>query len=308
LTSEFLVHIERVRRYSPHTVRSYAADLAQFRVWAAANGLPDTATDLQPEHFHRYASHLANLYAPSTVRRKLDCLSSFCNYLCALGAIPANRVATVPRPKRAQTIPSIPTIDESRHLLAACRSPRERAVLLLLMTCGLRKAELMALTVEDVAEDFASVTVTGKARKQRRVPLPPQTRRAICDYLADRHIRAGPLILNRVGKAIGSTSLQRLFRRIVRQAGLDGRGWTIHTMRHCFATQMLRAGCDLPTLMELLGHGSLEASLTYLRADPGLKADAVARWATQLMGDPQAGAPAVVPDARGGGGINDSLR
>jgi len=299
LARQFLAHIEGVRRYSPHTVRSYAADLAQFHAWAAANGLPETPTELRPEDFHRYASHLAEEYAPATTRRKLDVLSSFFRHLSDLGIVRTNPLNQVPRPKRAQTIPSIPTVHECKQLLAACRSPREKTVFLVLMTCGLRKSELAGLTVEDLADDLSLIKVNGKGRKQRLVPVPPQTQQALREYLADRDPPSGPLILNKVGRAIGSTSLQRLFHQVVRRAGLAGHAWSIHTMRHCFATQMLRSGCDLPTLQELLGHASLQATARYLHADTKVKGEAVARWAVQLTDDQQAAASSVEPNRAG---------
>lgn len=285
LAGEFLIYLERVRRYSPATIISYGADMKQLGRWLADRGLPDSPLDLEPAIFHDYASHLAGRYAPATVRRKLDCLSSLYRHLVAIGRLTVNPLTTVPRPKRSRRIPAIPTPDECRQIIEACATPRERLVLLLLLTTGVRRAELIGLDCEDLAPDCCSMTVLGKGSKQRVLPLPPVTREVSRTYLAERPEPVGPLILNRAGKRLGATSLRRLFSRVVRRAGFGDRSWHLHTMRHCFATNALRTGCGLPELRELLGHDSAEAVLAYLHADAAVKQGAVARWADELTAD-----------------------
>lgn len=291
LASDFLTYLERVRNYSPATVCAYAADLGQFGRWLADNGLPDAPLDLQPVDFHNYASYLATHYAPATVRRKLDAISSLYRHLVATGRLTVNPLATVPRPKRSRKIPTIPTPDECRRILAACATPRERLILLLLTTSGIRRSELIGLNCEDLAPDLGSMRIAGKGDKQRCLPLPPVTREAIRTYLAELPEPRGPLILNKTGRRLGATSLRRLFARVVQRAGFAERGWSLHTLRHVFATNMLRSGCGLPELRELLGHSSGEAVLAYLHADAATKQSSVARWADELTADAVGGAP-----------------
>ncbi len=291
LAKEFLIFLKTVRHYSPATVCAYGADLGQFGRWLADNGRPDAPLDLRPADFHAYAAHLAAHYAPATVRRKLDAISSLYRHQVATGRLTINPLATVPRPQRSRKIPAIPTPDECRRILAACVTPRERAVMLLLITTGIRRGELISLNCEDLAPDLSSMTVTGKGNKQRCLPLPPVTREALRTYLAERPEPGGPLILNQANRRIGTTSLRRLFAQVVRRAGFAEREWTMHTMRHLFATRMLRSGCGLPELRELLGHESGEAVLAYLHSDPATKQRSVARWADELTAEAANAAP-----------------
>lgn len=291
LAREFLTYLERVRNYSPATLSAYSGDLKQLGTWLADNGLPDAPLDLQPVDFHNYASYLAVHYAPATVRRKLDAISFFYRHLVATGRLTVNPLATVPRPKRSRKIPIIPTPDECRRILAACATPRERLILLLLTTSGIRRSELIGLNWDDLAPDGRSMTVSGKGGGQRCLPLPPVTREALRTYLAELPEPRGPLILNKAGRRLGAISLRRLFARVVRRAGFAERGWSLHTMRHLFATSMLRSGCGLPELRELLGHDSAEAVLAYLHADAATKLSSVARWADELTADAVGAAP-----------------
>lgn len=93
---------------------------------------------------------------------------------------------------------------------------------------------------------------------------------------------SGPLLITGRGTRLGSTALQREFRRLLLRAGLDGRGYTLHSLRHAFATHVLRAGTDVATLRELMGHASIETTARYLHADAATKSAAVSAWALEL--------------------------
>lgn len=282
---DWLEYLSKVRGYSPLTLRAYRSDLRQLVGFLQERGQSAVLTELRPPVLYQWAVWLGEQYAPATVRRKLDVVSSLMNHLRNLGIIERNPLATIPRPKRQRKIPSVPSPEECRRLLAACRRPAERVVLALLIFCGLRKAELIGLDRNDVAQDLGALTIRqGKGGHQRVIPLCQSVRDILCEYLQLHPGSEGPLVCNRVNKRLGSTSLQRLFKRVAKRAGLAERGLTLHSLRHGFATQLVTAGVNLRSVQQLLGHRSLTSTQQYLHLDQHMQEEAVGKLEARLQG------------------------
>lgn len=283
LCAEYLDCLAVVRRCSPCTVRAYKSDLGQFSQFVADSELPQDPAELSTQHAHQYLRWVALGRAPATIARKLNCLSGFFGYMRDTGVIECNPFADVPRPKVLDTAPAVPDQEECAALLRACETGSERVALLLMVACGLRRGEVLALDVADVAADLSQVVVRrGKGGKTRAVPLALLVADSLRAHLSERDHRAGPLLMTSVGTRLGSTGLQRLFRRVLSRAGLAGRGFTPHSLRHAFATHTLRLGTDVATLRDLLGHASLETTSRYLHANARTKTAAVAAWGSGL--------------------------
>lgn len=153
----------------------------------------------------------------------------------------------------------------------------------LLLGCGLRRNELLQLDVADIAADFSQVVVRhAKGSKVRHVPLSPQVAEVLRDYLDQHQAPNGPLVTTAKGTRLGSTGLQRLFRRVLGRAGLADRGFTIHSCRHGFATHALRGGADLASLRDVLGHASLSTTSRYLSSTQTTRGLAVNAWGADL--------------------------
>ena len=278
---EFLRYLDRVRGHSPLTLRAYRSDFLQLTRYLARKGLPAEFTRLSTSILHRWATHLGEHYAPATVRRKLDSLSSLLTHLQHLGLIDGNPLAAIPKPKRTRKIPDPPSPEECRRLLAACQTSRERAILALLVFTGLRRSEVIGLDHSDLAEDLSELRVhCGKGGHQRIIPLHNAVRSALNEHINACACGDGPLIVSRARTRLGSTSLQRLFKRVLRRAGLQNRGLTIHSLRHAFASQLVKAGVDVATIAALMGHANISTTSLYLHSSTATKRAAISRLAT----------------------------
>jgi len=214
----------------------------------------------------RYVTGLAHLSA-NTIRRRLHALSSWSDFMVRQGLIAVNPVRGLPLPRRERKLPCFPSPDECRRLLAAARTPVERAAIWLLVCTGLRRSELTGLDLADLVSSRSELRVAGKGNRERLVPLPSECRSVIDEYLSVRGDEPGPLLLNRARHRLGMTSIRRLFERLVRRAGLEESGFTLHAMRHAYATMLVKAGVDLGTVRDLLGHADLAVTSVYIHSD-----------------------------------------
>jgi len=283
LAREYLDQLALGQGCSPNTVRALAGDLRQFGAFVHEQEGPATVREVQPRHIFGFVRWLGRGRAPATVARKLSTLTGWFSYLRKTGAIEANPAEGVPRPRVPDALPVVPEEQDCALLVGACQTAHEKAVLLLLLGCGLRRSDVLGLDIGDVAADLSQVTIRrAKGGKDRVVPLAPVVAEAVSAYLKVRAARCEALIANSVGKRLGQTGLQRLFRRLLRRAALTGRGLHLHSLRHAFATHALRNGADIATLRDLLGHASLETTSRYVRSDASTRSSAVASWGARL--------------------------
>jgi len=268
----FLEYLGVERGASPHTLRSYAADLAEFTRFLTdekIGGLPDVDTRAVRAYVARL--HQRRL-SKATVARKLAAVRSCFRFLARRGALPANPARQVRSPRLGRRLPSFLPVDEATVLLNAPPEPsaagaRDRALLELLYASGLRVAEGCGLDLDDLDEARRTVRVVGKGDKERVVPVGETALEALAAHLAMRGRRRGPLFLNARGGRLTPRSAHRIVRARARQVGIDQRV-TPHTLRHSFATHMLGAGADLRLIQELLGHSRLSTTQRYTHVSP----------------------------------------
>jgi integrase/recombinase XerC len=273
---QFLDYQKSYRSHSPLTVSTYRCDLSQFRQWLAGRlGYLPEPRAITRELVMQYAVTLSGR-AAATVCRKITVLSVFFGFLMDLGELESNPARRIPLPNPASRIPNAISEEDAQKLVGAAESPFERAMLLLMLTAGLRRSEVGAIRLEDVNLENQALLVRGKGAKQRMVPLMPQTAEAIRNYLADRPDVDQPyLFLSPQCKRLANDYLNRTLRRILARAGLAKR-ITPHMLRHTFATHLVRNGVDVRTVQELLGHSDLETTANYLHSDTRAKETAVA--------------------------------
>jgi len=289
--TDFLTWLRVEKNFSTATIRAYTTDLDQFVRFCAAEdavdgGAPIAAGAARPPldpgriTLRTIRSFLGAQNArglkTSSLGRKLAALRSFFRFLNREGLLQGNPARPIPSPAKPKTLPAVLTVDEASRLLETPggppRSPlRDRALLELLYSSGLRVSELTGLDLEDVDLRDGSVRVLGKGRKERIVPVGRKAVAAIELYLA-RERRGGSagtaaLFLNvRDGGRLTSRSVHRLLgARALRQ------GWqkriSPHALRHSFATHLLGGGADLRAIQEMLGHRSLSTTQRYTRLD-----------------------------------------
>lgn len=273
--SGFLRALRAERDASPHTIAAYRRDLADFAEWAQRArvvGLDGVGRTL----LRRYVSYLVERrYARRTVARKMSAVRSMFEWATRLGLVESNPAVGLGTPKLDRPLPRVLRPAEAARLceLPAGSEPvdvRDRAVIELAYGSGLRVAELCGLDVEDVDRGRGVLFVTGKGRKERRVPVGEPAQRALRDYLEVRHelaarapsgMSTNALFLNSRGTRMGPRSVRAMLARRQQRAGLPP--VSPHVLRHSFATHLLDGGADLRTVQEMLGHENLATTQIY---------------------------------------------
>ncbi len=262
-TGAFLRYLAVERGASPHTIRSYRTDLAQFRSFLDRQSI-HSLTELDARVIRAYLAWLHGRGLDRvSIARKLAALRSCLRFLVRRGIATRNPAREVRGPRLPRKLVSFLPIDETEALLEP-PSPRvrDRAVLELLYASGLRVSELAGLDLEDVDRGAATVRVMGKGRKERVVPFGEAAGRALDLLLAERGRAPGPLFTNTRGRRLSVRSLHAIVRRRARETGI-ARRVSPHTLRHTFATHMLDAGADLRVIQDLLGHSRLSTTQRY---------------------------------------------
>jgi integrase/recombinase XerC len=269
------------RRASPHTIEAYWRDLGGFLSFLQQHrggpvGLSDL-DDLSAADFRAWmARRAATGMSRSSTARAMSVLRNFFRWLERNGYAGNHAIRAMRSPKRPHGIPRpLPVADadlllQSVDLLpgAPWETRRDVALFTLLYGCGLRISEALSLARRD-APMGESLLVTGKAGKQRMLPVLPLVREAAAAYLAACPHRVGdegPLFLGRRGKRLNPGVAQRRLRELRVLLGLP-ETVTPHALRHSFATHLLGAGVDLRAIQELLGHASLSTTQRYTEVD-----------------------------------------
>lgn len=267
------------------TRRAYGVDASQFARWAASHGLePATAG---ARELRRYLAHLSERrLSPATSARKLAALRALFRVQREHDRIAHNPAELLATPKRGSHLPRVLKAREAAGLLDAipAGSPlalRDRAMLELAYSCGLRAEELVSLRVSDVDHDGEQLRVEGKGSKTRFLPVGEPAMAALRAYLERaRPALAGPeqqvLFVSKSGRALHTSDVRRRLRTWNAQARIAG-GVSPHALRHSFATHMLDGGADLRSIQELLGHASISTTQIYTRVESARLKSAYAR-------------------------------
>jgi integrase/recombinase XerC len=269
--SAFLDYLAVERGASPHTLRSYAADLAALTEFLRGQGASLLGADARL--LRAYVAHLhQRRLSKATIARRLASVRSCFRFLARRGAIEQNPARQVRTPRQGRRLPSFLPKDESKDLLDGAPEPtaigrRDHALLELLYATGIRVAECCGLDCADLDRGRGTVRVLGKGDKERVVPVGEAALAALDAYLALRPRPRGPLFFNSRGGRLTTRSAHRIVGRRARQAGIDRRV-TPHTLRHTFATHMLGEGADLRLIQELLGHSRLSTTQRYTHVSP----------------------------------------
>lgn len=273
----YLEHLRRQKGYSEHTLRGYRNDLNQFSAFVAQKaGEEPRAEAVDMDWVREYVAGLFGRVKKTTIARKLSALRAFFRFLEREGWVGANPAGALAGPKLDVPIPRYLTVDEVFRLIDGPRgtgwlAERDRAILEVLYSCGLRVSEAASLDEGSLDPATRLLRVLGKGRKERLLPIGRQAVRAVEEYLASSanvRKRLGmqpaqrPLFLNARGGRLSPRSIARILKRYARHAGLDP-GVSPHAMRHSFATHLLDGGADLRAVQELLGHASLSTTQRY---------------------------------------------
>jgi integrase/recombinase XerC/integrase/recombinase XerD len=271
------------RGAAERTRRAYAVDLGQFVEWAGDRN----PGDLRHRDVRRYAAGLSSAgAAPATVARKLAAIRGLFDFLVRTERVGQNPADLVSSPKREEKLPQVLSTEQMRSLLEGipARTPlelRDRAMLELAYSCGLRCEEIVNLDLGALDFENELLRVLGKGSKERILPVGEPARKALERYCErGRHAlvadpREPALFLSKSGRRLSNSDVTRRLGLWVREAALSA-GVSPHSLRHSFATHLLEGGADLRVIQELLGHASISTTQVYTRVDAARLRDAYA--------------------------------
>jgi integrase/recombinase XerC len=270
----FLAHLSLERRLSEHTVIAYRRDLVCLAEFCDREEIARWR-DLKVHHLRRYAalSHASGLN-PRSIQRRLSGARSFLKYLIREGAAVQNPAIGVSAPRAARRLPTTLDVDQMAHLLEIKGDDpvtvRDRAMLELLYSSGLRLGELIGLDLGEVDLADGMARVTGKGRKTRLVPVGREAREALRAWLKVRESFASPgdkaMFIGVRGQRISARSVQARVSYWARRSGLGQRVHP-HLFRHSFATHLLESSGDLRGVQEMLGHANIGTTQIYTHLD-----------------------------------------
>ena len=279
LINQFIHYLSSEKNASPHTCRCYQRDLEEFENFLRNSGMYlSPAGDIVMEKVDRiairkYLSFLHRRNKKSSIARKVSTLRSFYKYLVREQLVPSNPAKSVSTPKVEKPLPTTLTVDEAFRLMDSPTEKeglRDRAILELLYSSGIRVGELVGLNVNHLDLDLCIVKVMGKGRKERIVPVGMKAIEALKAYLEERGGLEGEeaLFVNLRGGRLTARSVDRLVKKYTRRSGIF-RKVSPHSLRHTFATHLLDAGADIREIQEMLGHASLSTTQRYIHLSLG---------------------------------------
>ena len=274
---EFLAYLLREKNSSVNTTSAYRNDLSQFLAF-----LPDDLAGWSQIDKSTLVAYVDSLkrrkYASSTVARKVAAVKSFFHYMLNKGLLQDDPTATLDSPKVKKRLPKILSPQEIEALLEQparsddSKSLRDKAFLELLYATGMRVSELVSLGVQSVDLEDAEVLCTNRGNKQRTLPLSDGATEALRTYLDRgrpallRQSEETALFLNHRGQRLTRQGLWLIIKSHVKAAGLDV-DVTPHTLRHSFATHLIRDGADLRDVQKLLGHANISTTQIYTEVE-----------------------------------------
>lgn len=267
---QFIRYLQAEKNYSKHTVRAYLTDMCAFESFLKQN---HSEISLVKCGKNTVRDYLAFLYGDklqkSSVIRKFAVLKSFYKFLAVSGFIDASPIASMSSPKKDKRIPVFLTENDIHKLFDLPNiNARDRAMLELLYSSGIRIQELVSINLKDLDLLSGSVKVFGKGSAERIVPVGEICLNAVKNYI-DQRRRSGiecsinsPMFLNNSGQRISPRGARKVLHGWFIKAGFSKKV-SPHTLRHTFATHILDKGCDIRSVQKMLGHKNLSTTQIY---------------------------------------------
>jgi integrase/recombinase XerC len=271
---KFIAHLTYERRLSELTCKHYRRDLGALKTWCDRYGI-ESWEELDDQHIRSYSAACYRVgLSPRTIQRQLSAARTFYRYLLRENHVSKNPVQSVSAPKGGKRLPENLDADRMARLLdIPGKGPlvaRDRAILELLYSSGLRLSELTSLDVIDVDLADSTVSVTGKGGKDRIIPVGQYAKDAIAAWLKERGTLADvgekAMFVSQRGTRLSPRSVQSRVDHWAKRQGIDTRVYP-HLFRHSFATHLLESSHDLRGVQELLGHANISTTQVYTHLD-----------------------------------------
>ena len=275
--NSFIIYLKEEKGFSEHTVKSYKNDINKFLIYLSKSDM-----ELKKVTKENIRDFLANQYdaglSKKTIARRLASIKSFSKFLFNTDFITKNPTIFLSTPKVAKKLPSFideKIIDElmSQPDLKTEKGLRDKAILELFYSTGMRLSELINLNIGSVDDKNSLIKVFGKGRKERLIPFGKRAKFSIDDYLKKRALdwNAGssnvPLFVNSKNKRVPRRTIQRRISNYIKMIA-TGKRLGPHALRHSFATHLMNRGADIRAVGDLLGHASLSSTQVYTHVKP----------------------------------------
>lgn len=268
----YLKYIQYQKRYSAHTIKAYKNDLRSF---ADHIDLSFGISDPKLIDNKLISSFIAELVesgiSTKSVNRKISAVQSFFQYLQNEGELDQNSVKSITRPKQAKRLPTVLRLEQTENLFNQIKFPddfegsRDKAILTMFYTCGIRREELINLRLTDVDLQNESIKVVGKRNKERIIPISEKLTSVLKQYFVTREKKKNScnnFFITNKGEKLYPSLVYKIVKFYLSQVTTVGKK-SPHVLRHTFATHLLNEGANLQSIKELLGHASLAATQVY---------------------------------------------
>lgn len=264
---EFIDYLRFEKKYSENTISSYKRDLNKINLYLKKDFIKLTKADIQ-----KYIQNLSKNESSNTISRTISSLKSFYKFLEINKYTNTNPLTTIISPKTARKLPKVLSEEEVNKLLDINLNNdfdyRNKAMLELMYSSGLRVSELINLTVNDIDLKNSLVRIFGKGSKERIVPLNDYATEALNNYILYHRPKlfkqkeSNYLFLNNHGNQMTRQGFFKTLKKIAKEKGIKSE-LSPHTLRHSFATHLLKYGADLRSIQELLGHSDISTTQIY---------------------------------------------
>jgi integrase/recombinase XerD len=270
------IHYLRVEQEkAQNTILSYERDLKGYLHFLKSIESKQTWNEIQRVHIVQFLNHLKdNGKSPKTVARHIASLRAFHQFLLRTKGADHDPSVQLETPRMERALPKVLTLKEVERLLDTPEiidhyGIRDKAMLELLYATGIRVSELIGIDIDDIHLDMGFVRCTGKAKKERIIPIGQTASQALRRYLTEsrplfqtkNHQEQG-LFLNHQGKRLTRQGFWKILKKLALEAGID-KDLTPHTLRHSFAVHLLENGADLRAVQEMLGHADISTTQIY---------------------------------------------
>ncbi|WP_166382059.1 site-specific tyrosine recombinase XerD [Polaribacter sp. 11A2H] len=275
---DFQLFLKIERGLSKNTIDSYTRDLEKLMLFLEENEINHTPITIDEESIQQFIYEIAKSVNPRSQARIISGLRSFFDYLIFEDYRETNPTDLIEAPKIGRKLPDTLSEDEINSLISAIdlshpQGERNRTILETLYSCGLRVSELITLQISDLFFEEGFVRVIGKGNKQRFVPIHYAAQKYISSYIKDIRAHIQPqkgfedtVFLNRRGKGLTRQMIFIILKNLALEIDLKKK-ISPHTLRHSFATHLLKNGADLRAIQQMLGHESITTTEVYVHLD-----------------------------------------
>lgn len=276
LRRRYVRYLKLERNYSPNTIEAYVHDLDYLINFIKGEGL--AIADVRLSHLETFAATIHEFGVSATSQARILCgVRSFFRFLVLDGVLADDPAELLESPAVGEHLPEVLTTEEVDSMeasidLSKWEGQRNRAIIEVLFSCGLRVSELVNLRFSDVSLNDKFLRIVGKGSKERLVPISDAALREIQLWLFDRNlmkVKPGEqeyVFLNRRGAHLTRTMILIMIKRTAEEAGIT-KTVSPHTLRHSFATALLKGGANLRAIQEMLGHENIKTTQIYTHID-----------------------------------------